>query len=821
MGTKKEIQQKPSVKAEQAKWGTAIGIVAVPDVSIFNVKAFIADPELTATVEREVDTWCMGHLKGLAFGKPYKLCLDKTGVASIDKNVKSKTGKNGTGKIDVGIMEGSNLLVLIENKVSAIRAHTALKEAIHYCESLISSGSSETRIAVGFNGRDVQWQVLVGIGEDGSYVWKPFTINGVECRSFPTPELVKIIYSGRGVHGIVEDKSLQGTGKKALLTCVNALRQKYRQVSFIQNDNHTAIDFTIAFISLKSILEKHGSLLPKSDWQWSGLRGGSSSELQQNIASCVRYICNEEDRARETKKSGVIDLAKTFREIFIQREDHRHFDFPQLIERFSGAELDALSEIFDEIGKLPVLHSSRIDLFGETYELLADKKTKSAFGQFFTGRHIIKPLFRLLLESEVADSVIGPLDRDGKAITPKKFCDPACGTGGFLMEAFKHVRDKYGSSLSDFDVDDYAKKAFYGYDIFSGNITKTKINLYLAGDGYSELEVKDSLSDQINHTFDYIITNPPYGPGSIVVDDSIVGSSRLEVNFLIRIVNLLKAGGKALIVLPDGIFESPSLVNLRLWLIKHCRIDKVVGLPKFSFAPYTKEKTYALFITKRSQPLSRVEDSADLNERIWFYIVDNDGFANSDKRYATDLHSDSGEWLHDELSDWVDDTGKSRHCLLYQRWLQQEQRPGDVFLNEWSDHIPGRKFGYVGMDEVLRQEIVSFPAVSKAHALKLVRQSLIDGGSDFIPRKPAEMFDDGQLVSEVEEVLANIGLSWDEVKSAFISLDNKQATKIVNLLPEKYFREPAPTRVDVVNLFEFLKEIRDTYQRQTVEQGLS
>ena len=100
-------------------------------------------------------------------------------------------------------------------------------------------------------------------------------------------------------------------------------------------------------------------------------------------------------------------------------------------------------------------------------------------------------------------------------------------------------------------------------------------------------------------------------------------------------MGLLRSGGKALIILPDGIFESPSLASLREWLVKQCLIDKIVGLPKFAFAPYTKEKTYALFITKREVPLDSVERAARNGERIWCYIVDNDGFANSDKRFPT------------------------------------------------------------------------------------------------------------------------------------------------------------------------------------------
>lgn len=808
-----------------------------------------------AVDESEVDNECKANLVAIGFDKD-ELPFRKTHVASIDACIPSKSASGaGKGKFDVCIMAGGMLRAVVENKAPGISVDVALAEAKAYCEGL-QAAAVDVRIAIGYNGKEIKWSVLTGRDPaSGKFIWSPFYINGVESRSFPTPELVSLVYCHNGVSRIVEDRSQ--SSKKALERCINSLRQKYRQLFFIQNDNHTTIDFTIAFIGLKSILEKHGDLLPNAGWKWNGLPGAVGAEgvgahtLKTNIMSCVSHICDVENRASDAKERGCIDLAKNFRDIFYQTSKSYKFEFPKLIADFRTAEqLEALKFIYTQIAALPALHSSRIDLFGETYELLADKNTKQAFGQFFTGRHIIRPLIRLLLETETAESITGGID-DRRAINPKKFCDPACGTGGFLTESFKHVRDIFANQPDQpVDVNAFAQQAFFGYDISPANVTKTKINLYLAGDGFSELETLNSLTGKVAHQFDYIITNPPYGAGDVLVDAKVIGSNRLEVNFLVRIVNLLKPGsGKALLVLPDGIFESPSLAPLREWLMKQCVIDKIVGLPKFAFAPYTKEKTYALYLTKRAKPLSSLDQVLQNKERMWCYIVDNDGYANSDKRFPTARQGADGRWLHDEFSEWVDAHGIVHECALIERWKDPEPDASAVFKDEWGTVIPGRKFGHVRLADVLRQEFTSYAAVSKTDALKLVTRALTpkpgaitdaqyeahglvigpdakgkrtiaaaDGrvltesgaykavlvglkATGALPSKTEQLFEaDGSLKPRFAEILLGHSVAWDEADQAFSNQGVQTVTKLLNLLPEKYFREEKVERILVDDL---------------------
>ncbi len=292
-----------------------------------------------------------------------------------------------------------------------------------------------------------------------------------------------------------------------------------------------------------------------------------------------------------------------------------------------------------------------------------------------------------------------------------------------MTESFKYIENELKEEGISLNINDFASKAFYGFDIHSQNTTKTKINMYLAGDGFSEIKDRDSLLEmprKYMNYFDYIVTNPPYGDNSPVLDASIINSRRLEINFIIQIVNMLKAGGKGLLVIPDGVLESPSITHFRDWLLKHCKIDKVVGLSKFAFAPYTKEKTYALYITKRLTPIMDLDIIR--NEEIWFYIVDNDGFANSDKRFATNRKDENGKWLHDELSTWVDNDGIEHKSVLEQAWENKEQDEDEEYFNEWGNKIEGKKYGRVKLKEIFKNEFVFYPTVAKSEIKKIINQ---------------------------------------------------------------------------------------------------
>jgi hypothetical protein len=224
--------------------------------------------------------------------------------------------------------------------------------------------------------------------------------------------------------------------------------------------------------------------------------------------------------------------------------------------------------------------------------------------------------------------------------------------------------------------------------------------MFLVGDGHTHMKRFNTLSEwefPKDQKWKYIITNPPIGSGTIKADTSVVSSNRTEIAFLYKVINYLEIGGKSCILLPDGLLENPSLAKVRKDFLEKCDIEAVVSLPKFAFAPYTKEKMFAVFFTKRSEKITKMQVSP-----VWMYIIDNDGLANSDKRFPTKLRNNRNGWMHDEISGWVDTSGNECVGLLEERYLKFDDNPsnGTEWVSEKGLMIKLRKGGFIDIAKI-------------------------------------------------------------------------------------------------------------------------
>ena len=291
----------------------------------------------------------------------------------------------------------------------------------------------------------------------------------------------------------------------------------------------------------------------------------------------------------------------------------------------------------------------------------------------------------------------------------KKFSiiDPACGTGGFLTESFKVLINNYekNGTLDDDAKTFLSKNCFYGIDVRDENISRTRLNMFLVGDGHTHMYADNTLkpTKENSKEFQYVITNPPYGNGTIRANTTAITSTRTEVAFICKVIELLKPGGKACIITPDGILENPSFKKFRMELLEKCEIYAIISLPKFAFAPYTKEKTYALFIKKKSSKITKIQKNA-----IWMYIIDNDGLANSDKRFPTKLRNNRNGWKHDEISGWVSTEGIEMPGILESRWLKFDDSNNPTkWIDEKGIEHCERKGGNINIDNVLNDNYIT------------------------------------------------------------------------------------------------------------------
>jgi type I restriction enzyme M protein len=194
--------------------------------------------------------------------------------------------------------------------------------------------------------------------------------------------------------------------------------------------------------------------------------------------------------------------------------------------------------------------------------------------------------------------------------------------------------------------------------------------MFLIGDGHVLIkETNDSLLSLGENTYDYILTNPPYGTYKGDADTSkfkFAQKSRMEMLFLEKIVNALKPGCVGAAIIPDGVLENTSYSDYRLNLLSKVEIESIISLHEYVFRPYTSEKTYVLIFRKKL-----IDDNKIQKDPIWMYIVENDGYQKGDKRY---------EILENDLPDLIDNY-KSDNAKGRCRYVEMSEINEDNFYN--------------------------------------------------------------------------------------------------------------------------------------------
>ena len=693
--------------------------------------------------------------------------------------LKSKQHESKRGRSDITLFNyfsNNSIDIMIENKFDKTKGNP-INEAIEYCNNINDSGIYTCRVAIGFNLFDNSQLITKVLDENGA--WSDLKINGKVINGFIGQEILQLIYSHAGVTEFnfkvkTEEKYTRSEFKKILDSDLPII---FRKMSDIANDDALKISFTVAFISLKVILEKQEDLKNniideagrKVVWR------NSTEKIDSNSINALRNVNDIKLAVKAiVGDTASRDLRIKYKDIF----DLDKYTFNELIDRILRTEskndvttdkssIMKMKSVLDKIKRQTNYHYE-FDLFGEVYESLANKKTKSDLGQYFTKRHIIRPLVNMMLR---------PNDLEGIINKYKKICDPFCGTGGMLTESFKHIRTYSNEKYPNLDTSEIAKKVIYGYDVIEANVGKTKINMTLAEDGYSVIEQRDSLTTlNQEEAFDYIITNVPYGAGEsdgIVHNISEVkvikenndrakiinrirtferdnNTQKLEYNSLIKVVQLLKEGGKAIVIVPDGLLENPSFSRMREWLLVKCKIDMIISIPKFAFAPYTKEKTYALFLQKRftyEEEMVETLNDIDDEEKIYAYILDNDGYANCDKQYETSLKDENGVPKHNEVTEYFDNNGDFHPSLMEQICKSRSEDVSEHY-NEWGEKYPGKKYGYISIKEIMNDYY--FKDENETESNKIYRLDLLP--EKYLRPKEFDNLDINKLKQNVEDI---------------------------------------------------------------------
>lgn len=274
-----------------------------------------------------------------------------------------------------------------------------------------------------------------------------------------------------------------------------------------------------------------------------------------------------------------------------------------------------LAKVVDLLDQVPMEDR---DTKGDLYEYMLGKIASAGQnGQFRTPRHIIQLM--VAMTAPQPDDVI---------------CDPASGTCGFLVAAGEYLREQNPNLLHDAKQrKHFHQHAFHGFDFDNTMLRIGSMNMLLHGVENPDIRYRDSLAQENaadEEAYTLVLANPPFA-GSLDYENTaknlldIVKTKKTELLFLALFLRLLKTGGRAAVIVPDGVLFGSSKAHkeLRQRLVEEHKLDAVISLPGGVFKPYAGVSTAILLFTKTN---------AGGTDHVWFYDVQADGWSLDDKR---------------------------------------------------------------------------------------------------------------------------------------------------------------------------------------------
>src|SRR5207249_345825 len=311
-----------------------------------------------------------------------------------------------------------------------------------------------------------------------------------------------------------------------------------------------------------------------------------------------------------------------------------------------------LAKVVDLLDKVPMEDR---DTKGDVYEYMLGKiATAGQNGQFRTPRHIIRLMVEMV-EPKPTDVV----------------CDPACGTCGFLVAVGESLRERHPEVLVNAKLrEHFHHKLFHGFDFDNTMLRIGSMNMLLHGVENPDVVYRDSLSQDHageDEKYTLVMANPPFA-GSLDYEScakdlqQVVKTKKTELLFVALFLRLLKTGGRAAVIEPDGVLFGSSNAHkaIRKMLVEEQKLEAVISLPNGAFRPYAGVSTAILVFTKTN---------SGGTDYVWFYDVEADGWSLDDKRAAllpedklgavpkTTLHAE--EHIKNNLPD------------VLRRWLQR------------------------------------------------------------------------------------------------------------------------------------------------------
>lgn len=325
---------------------------------------------------------------------------------------------------------------------------------------------------------------------------------------------------------------------------------------FCHTLRHDGIDYgdyieQLTYLLFLKMADEKGVCIPK-DCTWESLKKESGTSLLDHYSDVLRKLREE--------KGLLGDI------------------FAQAMPRFNNAvNLKRLITMIDD----EKWTEMDVDVKGAAFEGLLEKAAsegKKGAGQYFTPRPLIQ-------------SIVGVMKPDPRETPDFTICDPACGTGGFLMRAYEWLMEITKGALDRKDIKRIKTATYYGQELVPRPRRLALMNLFLHG-----LEPKIYLGDSIYESkrgeqYHCILTNPPFGTKGANQaperDDFTIATSNKQLNFIQHVMNILRRGGRAAIVLPDNCLFEDKAGEVFEILMHDCNLHTILRLPRGTFTPYS------------------------------------------------------------------------------------------------------------------------------------------------------------------------------------------------------------------------------------------
>jgi type I restriction enzyme M protein len=356
-------------------------------------------------------------------------------------------------------------------------------------------------------------------------------------------------------------------------------------------------------------------------------------ELARQIINLILCKLYDEKFTRPDDKvqfrAGIDEDVKDIANRIKARFEETKNVYPDVLNANDQIELDdkSLAYVAGELQNYSLMEAER-DVVGDAFEVFIHRALKGGQGQFFTPKNVVKTAISLV-----------DIDREEKVI------DPACGSGGFLIEALKYQYWKieakgkeYNWPQHEIDNEKSAKASLNIRGIERDSFLSKVVKAYMVimGDGKSGIFCEDSLEPHASWDtktqsnihfgdFDILLANPPFGANIPVVGESKLSQFPLghkwikgkdgkweqekvkiseapQILFIDRFLDLLKEGGRMAVVLPDGILSNPTDEYIVWSLLQRAEIIGLIDLPMNTFMPYTSTKTHLVLLKKTAKP---------------------------------------------------------------------------------------------------------------------------------------------------------------------------------------------------------------------------